>query len=189
MAAALADLLREHATAAGVPGAVIGVLHQGRHEVACHGVADVRTGAAVTASTPFAVGSLTKSMVATVVAGLAAEGRVGLDEPVSAYVREVRTLSWARNSTVRSLLANRSGLPLSVATEFDFEGRPEDDAAALGRLVADLGLEAPPVDDRSLLVDPSDTDNPTVTFGSFDDAGRPGTLYEMVCGLPRTEGA
>ncbi len=139
MAAALADLLREHATAAGVPGAVIGVLRQGEHEVACHGVADVRTGTAVTESTPFAVGSLTKSMLATVVVGLAAEGRVALDEPVASYVPEVRAFSWARSATVRSLMANRSGLPLSVATEFDFEGRPEDDAAALGRLVADLG--------------------------------------------------
>ena len=45
--------------------------------------------------------------------------------------------------------------------------------------------EALPIGDRTFLVDPEDPDNPTVTFGAFDDAGRPGVLYVMLWGLPR----
>jgi CubicO group peptidase (beta-lactamase class C family) len=48
--------------------------------------------------------------------------------------------------------------------------------------------EALPLDDRTFLVDPMDPDNPTVTFGAFDGAGRPRVLYIMLWGLPRLEG-
>lgn len=50
----------------------------------CYGVADTRTGAPVTVESRFAVGSLTKSMVATVVARLAEDGGLSLDDPVVA---------------------------------------------------------------------------------------------------------
>ena len=51
---------------------------------------------------------------------------------------------------------------------------------------SELGeVEALPLDERTFLVDPLDPDNPTVTFGEFDEAGRPGVLYEMLWGLPR----
>jgi hypothetical protein len=46
-------------------------------------------------------------------------------------------------------------------------------------------LEALPVDDRTFLVDPLDPDRPTVTFGAFDSAGRPGALYDVLWALPR----
>ena len=46
-------------------------------------------------------------------------------------------------------------------------------------------VEALPLDDRTFLVDAGDPDTPTVTFGGFDDGGRPGVLYEMFWGLPR----
>ena len=45
--------------------------------------------------------------------------------------------------------------------------------------------EALPIDDRVFLVDALDPDNPTVTFGAFDAAGRPKVLYDMLWGLPR----
>jgi len=47
--------------------------------------------------------------------------------------------------------------------------------------------EALPLDERTFLVDASDPDNPTMTFGAFDQAGRPGILYDMLWGLPRVE--
>jgi hypothetical protein len=46
-------------------------------------------------------------------------------------------------------------------------------------------LEALPIDNRTFLVDPDDPDTPTMTFGAFDGAGRPGALYQMLWGLPR----
>ena len=45
-----------------------------------------------------------------------------------------------------------------------------------------------PLNDRVFLADPADSDNPTLTFGAFDEAGRPGVLYDMLWGLPRLEG-
>jgi CubicO group peptidase (beta-lactamase class C family) len=42
-----------------------------------------------------------------------------------------------------------------------------------------------PLNDRTFLIDRADPDNPTVTFGGFDAAGRPRVLYLMLWGLPR----
>jgi phosphatidylethanolamine-binding protein (PEBP) family uncharacterized protein len=46
-------------------------------------------------------------------------------------------------------------------------------------------IEAVPIDDRTFLVDVTDPDTPTVTFGGFDDNVRPDVLYEMLWALPR----
>jgi hypothetical protein len=45
--------------------------------------------------TRFGAGSLTKSMVATVIAGLAEAGRLSLDDRVAAHVPELRASGWA----------------------------------------------------------------------------------------------
>ena len=47
--------------------------------------------------------------------------------------------------------------------------------------------EAIPLDERTFLVDAADPDNPTVTFGAYDAAGRPQVLYVMLWGLPRVD--
>lgn len=126
-----------------MPGAAIGILHEGAITTAYCGVADVRSGEPVTPETLFSVGSLTKSMVATVIARLAGAGRLSLDERVTAYVPQLRGSAWSKGVTVRDLLANRSGLPLRAALEFDFAGRTDEDDGSLSRLVADLAA-APP---------------------------------------------
>lgn len=63
-------------------------------------------------------------------------------------------------------------------------------ATATGLLITseEGRAEALPLSDRTFVVDPADPDNPTVTFGAFDAAGRPGVLYEMRWGLPRADG-
>jgi hypothetical protein len=48
--------------------------------------------------------------------------------------------------------------------------------------------EALPLDERTFVADPADPDNPTVTFGALDAAGRPQVLYDMLWGLPRLDG-
>jgi CubicO group peptidase (beta-lactamase class C family) len=126
-----------------VPGAAIGILREGAATAACHGVADVTTGEPVTSGTRFSAGSLTKSMVATVIAGLAAAGRLSLDDPVAAHVPELRASAWAGRATLRSLLANRSGLPLRAGLEFGFADRMGQDDGALARLVADAASAGP----------------------------------------------
>jgi CubicO group peptidase (beta-lactamase class C family) len=47
--------------------------------------------------------------------------------------------------------------------------------------------QAFPIDGRTFLVDAADPDNPTVTFGAYDEAGRPQILYDMLWGLPRLD--
>jgi CubicO group peptidase (beta-lactamase class C family) len=46
-------------------------------------------------------------------------------------------------------------------------------------------VEAFPIEDGVFVVDAHDPDTPTVTFGAFDDRGRPHVLYQMLWGLPR----
>jgi CubicO group peptidase (beta-lactamase class C family) len=139
----LTALLRERASTHSVPGAAVGVLREGTATTAYCGVADVSTGEPVTPETLFSVGSLTKSMVATVIARLAGAGRLSLDDPVAAHVPELRGSGWAKGATLRDLLANRSGLPLSAGLEFDFAGRTDQDDGALSRLAADVAAGVP----------------------------------------------
>jgi len=142
----LAALLRDHASRHAVPGAVVGILRRGMASTASHGLANVRTGEPVTRQTRFSPGSLTKSMVATVIARLAEAGRLSLDDPAAAHVAELRGSSWADRATVRDLLANRSGIPLRSALEFGFDDHPDGDDGALSRLVAEVGTAGPATD-------------------------------------------
>jgi CubicO group peptidase (beta-lactamase class C family) len=139
----LAALLREHALRHSVPGATIGVFREGASTTACYGAVDVTTGEPVTSGTRFSAGSLTKSMVATVIARLAEAGRLSLDDPVAAHVPELRTSGWAGRATLRNLLANHSGLPLRAGLEFGFADWKDQDDGALSRLVADAAADGP----------------------------------------------
>jgi CubicO group peptidase (beta-lactamase class C family) len=139
----LTALLRQHASQHSVPGAAVGILREEVVTAAYNGVADVTTGVPVTPETGFAVGSLTKPMVATVIERLADAGRLSLDDPVAAHVPELRGGGWAERATVRDLLANRSGLPLRAGLEFDFAGRADVDDGALSRLAADAAAGVP----------------------------------------------
>jgi CubicO group peptidase (beta-lactamase class C family) len=139
----LTALLREHASMHAVPGATIGILRQGEATIACCGVADVVSGQRVTAETRFSTGSLTKSMVATVIARLAEDGRLSLDDPVAGHVPELRGSDWAQRATLRDLLSNRSGLPLSTRLEFGFGGRSNRDHEGLAGLAADVAAAGP----------------------------------------------
>lgn len=136
-------LLEDHAKRHSVPGAAIGIVLDGAVTTASYGVADVRTGEPVTTQTRFSPGSLTKSMVATVIVRLAHAGRLALDDPVAGHVPELRGVGWAGRATLRDLLANRSGLPLREDLEFGFEGRRDADDDALSRLASDVGAGEP----------------------------------------------
>ena len=139
----LPSILRRHASDHSVPGAALGILYEGSVTTAYYGSADIRTGEPVTAETRFSVGSLTKPMVATLIVRLAEEGRLSLDDPVRAHVPELRGEAWAGHATVRDLLANRSGLPLSAALEFGFAEHTATDDGALSRLASELAGEIP----------------------------------------------
>jgi D-alanyl-D-alanine carboxypeptidase len=69
------------------------------------------------------VASITKLFVATVVLQLVEESRLGLDDPVTAYVPSFRP---ARGVTIRQLLNHTSGIPDYTRTEHFHEGLLED---------------------------------------------------------------
>jgi CubicO group peptidase (beta-lactamase class C family) len=87
---------------------------------ASFGLADQETGRANGPATLFTTGSITKSVTATLILGLAEEGRLDLDAPLSAYLPELRG---AERYTVGDVLGHRAGLPRDVplAERKDFE--------------------------------------------------------------------
>jgi CubicO group peptidase (beta-lactamase class C family) len=142
-AGSLADMLGRHAPRHRVPGAAVGLLRDGVTEIGCYGVADVRTQRPVTPSTPFSLGSLTKPVVASVLARLAAAGDLSFDDSVAARLPETSGAAWAHESTLRDLLANRSGVPLSLDLEFGFDARTDEDDGALARFAVEIADHEP----------------------------------------------
>jgi len=57
-------------------------------------------------------------------------------------VPELSRAGWARAATIRDLLANRSGLPLRLGLDFDFDS-PDVGDDALARFAARVADEAP----------------------------------------------
>ncbi|MFD3686435.1 serine hydrolase domain-containing protein [Nocardiopsis sp. NPDC058631] len=97
-------------------------------------------GAPVTPATPFLWGSVAKPVAATAVLALAEDGELGLDDPVVDHLpRFGFGGEHARETTVRHLLAQTSGLPPSATPAVsDCRGedcpRPADRLGALDRI-------------------------------------------------------
>jgi CubicO group peptidase (beta-lactamase class C family) len=142
----LANLLARHASAHGVPGAALGIVREGAVRTAFYGTADVRTLAPVTDRSRFRVGSLTKSMVATVIARLAQAGTVSFQDAVAAHVPELRGIAWAQRATIKDLMANRSRIPLTDDLEGGFDARSHYGDDALSRLAREVAAQSPAAD-------------------------------------------
>lgn len=134
--AELDELIARTATEAAIPGAAVAVVHDGREHLFTTGVTSVEAPAAVTADTLFMVGSTTKTVTATAVLSLVAQGRLDLDGPVADVLPELRLSDprVQRVLTPRHLLTHAGG----------FEGDIPDDEAdwsreALARSVAGYG--------------------------------------------------
>lgn len=91
-----------------IPGVQVAVLWpDGRLWVGTSGLADLGARQPVTPDTLFAVGSITKTFVAALVLQLAAEGRLGLDDPLSRWLPAFPN---AERISVRQLLGHTSGV-------------------------------------------------------------------------------
>ncbi|MGK5641978.1 serine hydrolase domain-containing protein [Streptomyces sp. URMC 126] len=96
----------------GIPGVVAEVRDEHGVWRDAAGVEDLKTGRRPSADDRFRAGSVTKSMVATVVLQLAAEKRVGLDDRVDRHLPGVIPADHHGGQiTVRQLLHHTSGLP------------------------------------------------------------------------------
>jgi CubicO group peptidase (beta-lactamase class C family) len=109
----LPHLVDEVRAAWGVPGVAVAVVQDGR-VLYSGGVGrrDLEAGGEITSRTVFSVGSATKAFTAAAVGMLVDEGAIKLDQPVRAYLPELKLFDEevARRLTVRDLLAHRSGL-------------------------------------------------------------------------------
>src|SRR4051812_25801384 len=105
----VADQIRD----TGIPGGAVAIVRDGRVSTTQgFGTAD-STGRPVTSTTPFTIGSLSKSITATAVMQLVERGSVPLDTPVQRYLPEFQLADdrAAAAITVRQLLIQTSGLP------------------------------------------------------------------------------
>jgi CubicO group peptidase (beta-lactamase class C family) len=105
-----------------IPGAAIGIVEgdQALH-LQSFGEAD-DDGRLVTTSTPFKIGSTSKSFTAVAVMQLVEQGRIKLDDPVQAYLPWFRVADEesSRRITVRELLNQTSGLPTAAGMTWAF---------------------------------------------------------------------
>ncbi|MFD4526038.1 serine hydrolase domain-containing protein [Streptomyces sp. NPDC058470] len=102
---------------ADIPGVVVGLWMPGRGSyVRATGVADTATGEPMTTDKFFRIGSETKTFTVTALLKLVDAGRIGLDDPISAYVDGVPD---GDRITLRQLAEMRSGLfPYSADADF-----------------------------------------------------------------------
>ncbi|MFD7963391.1 serine hydrolase domain-containing protein [Streptomyces zaomyceticus] len=93
---------------AGIPGVVVGLWMPGKGEyVRATGVADTVTGRPMRTDGFVRIGSETKTFTVTALLKLVDDGRIGLDDPISRYVRGVPK---GDRITLRQLAEMRSGL-------------------------------------------------------------------------------
>ena len=117
----LDELIAQHK----VPGAALGVLHDGEVVELAAGVLNKNTGYEVTPDSVFQIGSITKVYTATVIMQLVDEGKVDLDAPVQTYLPDfkVADADVSASVTVRHLLTHTSGIQ---GDHFEDTGRGDD---------------------------------------------------------------
>ncbi|MFJ3223309.1 serine hydrolase domain-containing protein [Streptomyces sp. NPDC086783] len=105
---------------AGIPGVVVGLWMPGKGSyVRATGLADTDTGEPMTTREFVRIGSETKTFTVTALLKLVDDGRIGLDDPISAYVDGVPN---GDRITLRHLAEMRSGLyPYSEDPDFDHD--------------------------------------------------------------------
>lgn len=130
----LQGVLTERASALGVPGAAVGVLHGGVAHYGFFGVTSVENPLIVNAQTMFQFGSTGKTYTSTAILRLVDQGRVELDAPVRRYVPELRLAdeAVAEKVTVLQLLNHTAGW------DGDYEKNTGTGDDALARYVAGM---------------------------------------------------
>ena len=101
--------LLDQIVAAGAPGAAAWIRDEHGDLTATSGVADLRTGRPMRADLHYRAGSVAKSLVATVVLQLVAEGRLSLQDTVARWLPGI--LPYGDQVTIEQLLRHTSGVP------------------------------------------------------------------------------
>lgn len=165
--AAIDRYVADFADNAGYPGVAFAITKDDQ-VVHVSGVGHDSSGAAVTATTPMPVASVSKSFTALAVMRLVEQGKVALDAPVRRYVRDFRIADpRGAEITVRQLLNQTSGITDGTLAEKSLP-QPDSLAGAVTR-----------AQEATLAVDPGTKHYYTNT--NYHLAGR---LVEVVTGEP-----
>ncbi len=125
--------VEQYRAATGLPGVAVAIT-KGNEIVHARGYGRTAEGEPVTAATPMAVASVSKSFTALAVMRLADEGKVALDQPVRRYLPEFTMADpRAAKITVRQLLDQTSGMADSAFREKSLP-QPETLRGAVARL-------------------------------------------------------
>ncbi len=118
----------------GVPGVVVGILHEGETYTAGFGVTNADHPLPVTDETLFQIGSITKTFTATAIMRLVEMGRLELDATVRMYVPHFKVADETASSqvTIRHILTHMVGW---FGDFFHDTGAGDD---ALSKYVADM---------------------------------------------------
>jgi beta-lactamase class C len=101
-----------------VAGMAVGVVVDGKPYVFDYGVASKQTKQPVTRDTLFEIGSVSKTMTATLTAYAAQNGRLSLSDPVSKHLPQLRDTPFGDDVTLLDLGTHTpGGLPLQVPEE------------------------------------------------------------------------
>ena len=118
-----------------IPGLAIGIIKN--KQIAYSkgfGIADIRTGTAVTPETVFQLGSDSKMMVGIAMMQLKDQGRIDLDAPLTTYLPYFHIADKRyKKITIRQILSHQSGLPYCIDYEkcdkLDYQSPQYDDGA------------------------------------------------------------
>jgi D-alanyl-D-alanine carboxypeptidase len=103
------DYLQSQMQAHRIPGLTIEVLREGKAiKTAAYGLANIELNVPAKPETVFEIGSLTKQFTAASILLLAQEGRLSVDDKISAHLKDTPS-AWT-NVTIRHLLTHTSGI-------------------------------------------------------------------------------
>lgn len=125
-----------------VPGAAVGIYHDGQEHYATHGVTSIESPVPVTEDALFQFGSTGKTFTATALMRLVEQGKVDLDAPVRQYVPELKLKdeATAQRVTVLQLLNHSAGWQGDF---FEDTGRGDDAVARYVEKMAELDQVTP----------------------------------------------
>jgi CubicO group peptidase (beta-lactamase class C family) len=153
---ALDRALQDAVSGGAVPGALLLVSRHGRVEfLGANGYTDAQSKTPLRTDTVFWLASMSKPVTAVAVLMLVEQGKIGLDEPVSRFIPELKTLNVkssggagptqaAREITIRDLLTHTSGIISGVADPAMAPIGPDDTLATWVPKLAATPLEHQP---------------------------------------------
>jgi CubicO group peptidase (beta-lactamase class C family) len=164
----IAELIEQEMARRNIPGVAIGILYGDEEHVAGFGVTNIEHPLPVDGDTLFQVGSITKTVTATLAMRLVEEGRLALDAPVRTYLPGLRMADEevAARVTVRHLFTHTGGW---AGDYFDDLGRGDDALAKIVERLANLTQITP-----------------LGRYWSYNNAGLylAGRVLEVVGGMP-----